>query len=92
MLTHLHLQTCTVTHDVQYVVTCFGEKIGSEQVAKFPKNGTSFEKKRCLHTLRIDFTVLLNEIQSRHSSLRLAPFYSPVFAGLGLRNARRVLE
>ena len=29
---------------------------------------------------------------SRHSSLRLAQFCSPVFVGLGLRTARRVLE
>ena len=37
--------------------------------------------------------VLLNEIQSCHSSLRHAPFRSPVLAGLGLRNAQwRVLE
>ena len=36
--------------------------------------------------------VLLNEIQSRHSSLRLASFRSPMFAGLGLCNARRMLE
>ena len=34
----------------------------------------------------ITCTVLLNEVQSRHSSLRLAEFCSPVFAGLGLRN------
>ena len=41
---------------------------------------------------RTPHTVLLYEIQSRHSCLRRAPFRSPVFAGLGLRNARRVLE
>ena len=37
-------------------------------------------------------TGLLNEIQSRETSWLRAPFRSPVFAGLGLRNARRVLE
>ena len=43
-------------------------------------------------TSTVTTRVLLNEIQSRHSSLRLASFRSPVFVGQGLRNARRVLE
>ena len=34
-------------------------------------------------------TVLLNEIQSRHSSLCLAPFRRPVLAGLVSRTAHR---
>ena len=50
----------------------------------------SFDKPE--HFVKSKHTASLNEIQSRHSYGHLAAFPSPVFAGLGLRNARRLLE